>query len=76
MIFQEKTNVTGGESGIGKAIAEALDILVNNAGIAHVGRMGEPDEIGSLALYLCSDEASFITGSIFSINGGFVTLNT
>jgi 2-keto-3-deoxy-L-fuconate dehydrogenase len=41
-----------------------------------IGRMGEPDEIGSLALYLCSDEASFITGSSFSIDGGFVTLNT
>ena len=41
-----------------------------------IGRMGKPDEIGSLALYLCSDEASFITGSCFSIDGGFITLNT
>ncbi len=41
-----------------------------------IGRMGKPEEIGSLALYLCSDEASFITGSNFSIDGGFVTLNT
>ncbi len=41
-----------------------------------IGRMGKPEEIGSLALYLCSDEASFITGSCFSIDGGFITLNT
>jgi NAD(P)-dependent dehydrogenase (short-subunit alcohol dehydrogenase family) len=41
-----------------------------------IGRMGKPEEIGSLALYLCSDEASFITGSSFSIDGGFITLNT
>ncbi len=41
-----------------------------------IGRMGKPEEIGSLALYLCSDEASFITGSCISINGGFITLNT
>lgn len=41
-----------------------------------IGRMGKPEEIGSLALYLCSDEASFITGSCISIDGGFITLNT
>lgn len=41
-----------------------------------IGRMGKPEEIGSLAIYLCSDEASFITGSCISIDGGFITLNT
>ena len=41
-----------------------------------IGRMGKPDEMGSLVLYLCSEEASFITGSDFKIDGGFVTLNT
>ncbi len=40
-----------------------------------IGRMGKPEEIGALVLYLCSDEASFITGSNFPIDGGFVTLN-
>jgi NAD(P)-dependent dehydrogenase (short-subunit alcohol dehydrogenase family) len=40
-----------------------------------IGRMGKPEEIGSLVLYLCSDEASFITGSDFPIDGGFLTLN-
>tara|TARA_R110001592_G_scaffold90332_4_gene265725 strand:- start:377 stop:496 length:120 start_codon:yes stop_codon:yes gene_type:complete len=37
--------------------------------------MGKPIEIANLALYLCSDEAFFITGSNFPIDGGFVTLN-
>lgn len=41
-----------------------------------IGRMAEPEEIACLALYLCSDEASFITGSDFPIDGGFKTLNT
>jgi 2-keto-3-deoxy-L-fuconate dehydrogenase len=41
-----------------------------------IGRMGKPEEMGSLVLYLCSDEAGFITGSDFAIDGGFVTLNT
>ena len=40
-----------------------------------LGRMGKPEEIANLVLYLCSDEASFITGSDFSIDGGFVKLN-
>jgi 2-keto-3-deoxy-L-fuconate dehydrogenase len=40
-----------------------------------IGRMGRPDEIASLALYLCSDEASFITGCDYPIDGGFITLN-
>jgi len=41
-----------------------------------IGRMGTPDEIAALALYLCSDEAAFITGSFYPIDGGFITLNT
>jgi Dehydrogenases with different specificities (related to short-chain alcohol dehydrogenases) len=40
-----------------------------------IGRMGKPEEIGYLALYLCSDEASFITGADYPIDGGFVKLN-
>lgn len=40
-----------------------------------IGRMAQPEEIASLALYLCSDEASFITGCDYPIDGGFVKLN-
>ena len=41
-----------------------------------IGRMGTPEEIANLALYLCSDEAGFITGTDYPIDGGFITLNT
>lgn len=35
-----------------------------------LGRMGTPEEVAALALYLCSDEASFITGQAYPIDGG------
>ena len=41
-----------------------------------IGRMGKPDEIAGLVLYLCSDQASFITGTDYPIDGGFLRLNT
>jgi len=41
-----------------------------------IGRMGKPEEVANLALYLSSDEASFITGTNFPIDGGFIKLNT
>jgi len=40
-----------------------------------IGRMAEPEEVAGLALYLCSDEAAFITGVDYPIDGGFTTLN-
>ncbi len=40
-----------------------------------IGRMAKPIEIAHLALYLCSDEASFVTGCDYPIDGGFVNLN-
>jgi NAD(P)-dependent dehydrogenase (short-subunit alcohol dehydrogenase family) len=39
-----------------------------------IGRMGEPEEIASLATFLCSEEASFITGSAYDVDGGTMTL--
>jgi NAD(P)-dependent dehydrogenase (short-subunit alcohol dehydrogenase family) len=39
-----------------------------------IGRMGKPEEIAHLALYLCSDAAGFVTGSDVLIDGGFTTL--
>ena len=40
-----------------------------------IGRMAKPVEVAGLILYLCSDEASFITGCDYPIDGGFVKLN-
>ena len=40
-----------------------------------IGRMGNVEEIANLILYLSSDEASFITGNDYAIDGGFIKLN-
>jgi 2-keto-3-deoxy-L-fuconate dehydrogenase len=40
-----------------------------------IGRMGKPEEVATLALYLCSDEASFVTGTDYPLDGGFIRLN-
>jgi NAD(P)-dependent dehydrogenase (short-subunit alcohol dehydrogenase family) len=51
--------------------AEMFDVLSRSQPI---GRMGRPDEIAELALYLCSDAAAFVTGCNYPIDGGFVNL--
>jgi NAD(P)-dependent dehydrogenase (short-subunit alcohol dehydrogenase family) len=52
--------------------AEMYDKLAKTS---PMGRMGEPQEVASLAHYLCSDEAAFITGSDYPLDGGFLRLH-
>ena len=39
-----------------------------------IGRMGRPEEIAHLVLYLCSDEAEYVQGSVITIDGGWTSL--
>jgi NAD(P)-dependent dehydrogenase (short-subunit alcohol dehydrogenase family) len=39
-----------------------------------IGRMGEPREVAALVAFLASEEAGFITGSAYDIDGGVITL--
>jgi 2-keto-3-deoxy-L-fuconate dehydrogenase len=41
-----------------------------------IGRMGTPEEVANFIVYLCSDEASFLTGCDYPIDGGFLKLNS
>jgi 2-keto-3-deoxy-L-fuconate dehydrogenase len=54
------TNYPGREAEMFRTLSEAQPI----------GRMGTPEEIAHLALYLCSDEAGFVTGQAYTIDGG------
>ncbi|HCK41025.1 MAG TPA: short-chain dehydrogenase [Planctomycetaceae bacterium] len=59
-----KDNYPGREEEIYKSLAEYQPL----------GRMGKPEEIAAALLYLCSDEAAFVTGCALSIDGGVTSL--
>jgi 3-oxoacyl-[acyl-carrier protein] reductase len=40
--------------------------------VVPMGRMGLPEEIAKVVRFLCSDQASYITGQVISVNGGMI----
>ncbi|HBP26009.1 MAG TPA: beta-ketoacyl-ACP reductase, partial [Acholeplasmatales bacterium] len=46
------------------------DLLKQFAGLTMLKRLGQPEEIAKAAVFLCSDDASYITGQTINVNGG------
>jgi len=48
------------------------DAIEQFTGLEPVGRFGQPEEIANAVVWMCSDEAAFVTGDAMAVDGGFV----
>jgi len=55
-----------------RAIEENPDLGLAIGAMHPIGRLGEPNEVANTVVWLCSDEASFVTGHTMTIDGGLV----
>jgi NAD(P)-dependent dehydrogenase (short-subunit alcohol dehydrogenase family) len=57
---------------IDRLIGNSKEAVAQFTGLEPVGRFGQPEEIANAVVWMCSDEASFVTGHAMAVDGGFV----
>ena len=57
---------------VDRAGTDSPEMIEQTIAATPIGRLGEPEEIGDAAVWLCSDDASFVTGEAFVVDGGLV----
>lgn len=50
---------------------KARELISKAEAMTALGRLGSPDEIAAMAAFLASDESSFLTGAVLSVDGGY-----
>jgi 3-oxoacyl-[acyl-carrier protein] reductase len=68
------TDVWLGESGLAEQQGERDEVLAKVAAGRPIGRLGEPEEIAAVIAFLASDQASYVTGAAWSVDGGTVPI--
>ena len=51
-------------------IRESQEVAAKTAALSPLGRMGQPEDLAGACYFLCSDEASWITGTTLIVDGG------
>ena len=56
---------------VSRSGANKNDVVAEEAAAQPIGRLGQPQDVAELTYFLCSDKASFITGSLHAVDGGY-----
>ena len=53
---------------------DPASVRAERTAVHPIGRLGRPDDVAGLAVYLASDESSWVTGSVFPVDGGYLSV--
>jgi len=56
---------------VANAGVDKQDVVAEEAAAQPIGRLGQPEDVAELTYFLCSDKSSFITGSLYAVDGGY-----